>query len=122
MTDTPETHYTRSADGTELAYQVSGNGPLQLVFDYASAVPIGLLSEDPGFARVRRRLDSFSRTLWFDGRGIGTSEGDPPDAIPGGIFDSDITAPLDAVGFQRPAMVGAGTSGPTAIHFAATHP
>ena len=71
MTDTPETHYARSADGTNLAYQVSGDGPLELVFYIASGVPIDLLSEDPGFIRVRRRLDSFSRALWFDGRGSG---------------------------------------------------
>jgi hypothetical protein len=60
VTDAPETRYTRSADGTNLAYQVSGDGPLELVFDCASAVPIDLLLEDPGFVRVRRRLDSFS--------------------------------------------------------------
>jgi hypothetical protein len=33
VTDAPETHYTRSADGTNLAYQVSGDGPLDLVFN-----------------------------------------------------------------------------------------
>jgi class 3 adenylate cyclase len=122
VTDTPETRYTRSADGTNLAYQVSGDGALELLFYYATAVPIGLLSEDPGFVRVRRRLDSFSRTLWFDARGTGTSEGDPRDAIPGGIFDADVTALLDAGGFQRPAMVVVGILGPTAIHFAVAHP
>jgi hypothetical protein len=68
VTDTPETRYTRSADGTNLAYQVSGDGPLELVFDHASAVPMDALSEDSGFVRVRRRLGTFSRTLWFDAR------------------------------------------------------
>jgi hypothetical protein len=68
VTDTPETHYTRSADGTNLAYQVSGEGPLELVFVHSGAIPIDLLSEDPGFVRVRRRLGTFSRTLWFDAR------------------------------------------------------
>jgi hypothetical protein len=47
MTDAPETRYARSADGTHLAYQVSGDGPLDLVFDNASGVPTDLLSEDP---------------------------------------------------------------------------
>jgi hypothetical protein len=46
MTDAPVTHYTRSADGTNLAYQVSGEGPLDLVFLIGSAIPIDLLSED----------------------------------------------------------------------------
>jgi hypothetical protein len=48
MTDAPETHYTRSADGTNLAYQVSGDGPLDLVFLASTGIPIDLLSEDPG--------------------------------------------------------------------------
>jgi class 3 adenylate cyclase len=122
VTDTPETHYTRTADGTNLAYQMSGDGPLQVVFNYASGLPIDVLSEDPGFVRARRRLESFSRTLWFDARGQGASEGDPQDAIPGEIFDSDLVALLDAVGFEQPAMVGGGTFGPTTIHFAVTHP
>jgi class 3 adenylate cyclase len=121
VTDTPETHYTRSADGTNLAYQVSGEGPLQLVF-VPPVIPVDLQSEDPGIVRVRRRLDSFSRTLWFDLRGMGASEGDFNDALAKEVFDADLIAVLDAVGFQRPAMVGSGVSGPTAIHFAVTHP
>jgi class 3 adenylate cyclase/pimeloyl-ACP methyl ester carboxylesterase len=122
VTDAPETHYTRSADKTNLAYQVSGDGPLELVFNYASGVPIDALSEDPGFVRVRRRLGTFSRTLWFDARGQGASEGDRRDSIPGDIYDSDLTALLDAVGFERPAMIGGSLRGPTAIRFAVTHP
>jgi class 3 adenylate cyclase len=121
VTDTPETHYTRSADGTNLAYQVSGNGPVQLVF-LPPTVPVDLLSEDPGFVRVRRRLDSFSRTLWFDLRGMGASEGDCKDALAKEVFDADLIALLDAVGFERPTVVGDGVPGPTAIRFAVTQP
>jgi hypothetical protein len=62
VTDAPETHYARSADGTNLAYQVSGDGPSELIFRNAGGMAIDLLSEEPGFVRVRRRLDSFSRT------------------------------------------------------------
>jgi class 3 adenylate cyclase len=122
VTNVPETRYTRSADGTNLAYQVSGDGPLELVFEIASGVPIDLLSEDPGFIRLRRRLESFSRTLWFDPRGVGASEGDPRDFLAGDIFDSDLIALLGAAGFDRPAIVGGGIFGPAAIHFAVTHP
>jgi class 3 adenylate cyclase len=121
VTDAPETHYTRSADGTNLAYQVSGDGPLELVFLHGTGIPIDLLSEDPGFVRLRRRLDSFSRTLWWDRRGFGASEGDARDALPGEIFDGDFAAVLDAVGFDRPALVAEGTSGGRAIHFSTTH-
>jgi class 3 adenylate cyclase len=122
VTDTPVTRYTRSADGTNLAYQVSGDGPLDLVFHNASAVPIDLLSEDPGLVRLRRRLNSFTRSLWFDPRGRGASEGDAWDQLPGEIFDGDMVALLDTVGFERPAMVGGSVRGPAAIHFAATRP
>jgi pimeloyl-ACP methyl ester carboxylesterase len=120
MTDVPETHYTHSADGTTLAYQVSGVGPLDLVFLHG-VVPIDLLSEDPGFIRIRRRLDSFSRTVCFDCRGRGASDGDPWDSGPGEISDADLTAVLAAVGFQRPALVATAASGGRAIHFSATH-
>jgi class 3 adenylate cyclase len=120
VVDAPETRYTRSADGTNLAYQVSGDGPLDVVF-VPSPVPIDLLSEDPGFIRFRRRLETFSRTVWFDARGMGASEGDPLDNLVGEITDGDRTAVLDAVGFERPALVG-WDPGRFEIRFAATHP
>jgi class 3 adenylate cyclase/pimeloyl-ACP methyl ester carboxylesterase len=121
VTDAPETYYARSADGTNLAYQVSGDGPLELVFLFGG-IPIDLLSEDPGYVRFRKRLTAFSRTVWFDGRGWGASEGDLRGHLAGDIFDADLTAVLDAVGFERPALVGAGEAGGIAIHFSATHP
>jgi pimeloyl-ACP methyl ester carboxylesterase len=116
-----ETHYTRSTDGTNLAYQVSGDGPLDLVFHNTTGVPIDLLLEDPGFVRLRRRLDAFSRTVWFDARGIGASEGDTSDYLGGGIFDADLTAVLDAAGSERSALVAEGASGGSAIRFSANH-
>jgi class 3 adenylate cyclase len=121
VTEVPETHYTRSADGTTLAYQMSGDGPLDLVFLHGGA-SIDLLSEDPGFVRVRKRLGIFSHTVWFDRRGWGASEGDPREALAGEMFDADLTAVLDAVSFERPALVAEGPSGGRAIHFSATHP
>ena len=85
VANVPETHYTRSADGTNLAYQVSGDGPLELVFVPDSGMPTDLLSEDPGFNLLRGRLATFSRTVWFDARGLGASEGDPSDNLVGDI-------------------------------------
>jgi class 3 adenylate cyclase len=122
MTDAPETRYTRSADGTNLAYQVSGDGPLDLMYLRGIAVPIDLLSEDPGFVRFRRRLGSFSRTVWFDARGTGASEGDPPFADAKTTHQADLSAVLDAVGFERPALVADGASGVAAVHFSASYP
>jgi class 3 adenylate cyclase len=122
VTDTPETRYTRSADGTNLAYQVSGEGPLDLMYLRGIAVPIDLLSEDPGFVRFRRRLGSFSRSVWYDARGTGASEGDPPFADARETHQTDLSAVLDAVGFERPAMVADGASGVAAVNFSASYP
>jgi class 3 adenylate cyclase len=121
VTDVPETRYVRSADGTNLAYQVSGNGPVQLAF-LNRILPIDLLADDPGFVRVRKRLGTFSTTVWFEARGMGASEGDPWDNLAGETFDADLTAVLDAAGFERPALVAEDASGGRAIHFSATHP
>jgi len=122
MTGAPETRYTRSADGTNLAHQVSGEGPLDLVFVHSGAIPIDLLAEDPGFLRLRKRLETFSRTVWFDGRGSGASEGDPRDSLPGEISDADLAAVLGTVGFARPALVSLDVSAGRAIHFSVTQP
>src|SRR5215469_10215615 len=111
-----ETFYTRSADGTNLAYQVSGDGPVDLVFAPAPH-PVDLLSDDPGFVRLRRRIETFSRTVWFDARGMGASEGDPRAAMSGDVSDADFSAVLDTVGFQRPALVAA-EQGQPQLHFA----
>jgi class 3 adenylate cyclase len=122
VTDAPETRYTRSADGTNLAYQVCGNGPIDLVFVHGIAIPIDLLSEDPGFVRLRKRLSMFSRTVWFDRRGRGASEGDARDFLVEEIFDADLIAVLDAVGFKQVTMVGACLSVSEPTHFLLTYP
>ena len=113
--------YTRSTDGTNLAYQMSGVGPLDVVFLHV-AYPIDLLSDDPGFVRLRKRLGTFSRTVWSDARGLGASEGDFRDAQRPAIFDADLAAVLDAVGFERPALVAEGWPGLKAVRFSVAHP
>jgi len=114
------TRYIRSADGTNLAYQVSGGGPLDLVFLPGNGIPLDPLSEEPGFIRLRKRLDTFSRTLWFESRGMGASEGDPRDSAAKG--DADLTAVLDAVGVQRAALVAENGCGVAGIRFLVAHP
>jgi hypothetical protein len=53
---------------------------------------------------------------------VGASEGDPHDSLAGEISDADFLAVLDAVGFERPALVACDSSGGRAIHFTATLP
>jgi class 3 adenylate cyclase len=120
VTASPETRYTRSADGVNIAYQVSGDGPLDLLFLHV-AYPTELLVEDPGFLRLRKRLDGFSRNVWFDTRGNGASEGDFRDGQHREVSDADILAVLGAVGFERAALVAEGTPS-SAIWFSLDHP
>jgi class 3 adenylate cyclase len=120
VADLSETRYTRSADGTNLAYQVSGAGPLEMVLMLGGG-PIDLSAEEPGLVRLRKRLTGFSRTVWFDERGRGASEGDPRDAISEEVFAADLTTVLDAVGFERPVLVMGGEGAGLAIHFAVNH-
>jgi class 3 adenylate cyclase len=121
MTQAPETHYTRSADGTNLAYQMSGDGTFDVVFLHGG-VPMDPLWDDPGFVRFARRMNNFSRTLWCDMRGWGASEGDPRDGHIGEISDADLIAVLDAVGFERAVFVAEGGNAGGPIHFSVTHP
>lgn len=75
-----------------------------------------------GRFKNRGQLGIFSRCVWFDARGNGASEGDFQDAQRQEIFDADLIAVLDAVGFERPAVVAEGWPGLSAIRFSVTHP
>jgi class 3 adenylate cyclase len=122
VSDVPETHYARSADGISLAYHVSGDGPLDLLFAPGSPVPIDLLWDDPGFIRVSNRLGTFTRTVWLEPRGFGASEGDPLDSVVGTVSRADLAAVRDAAGCQQVALLGWGVHGGRAIEFSVTHP
>jgi class 3 adenylate cyclase len=123
VTSIPETLYARSADGSSLAYQVSGEGPLDLVFFGGEAMPVDLLWDDPVFLRLNKRLGSFSRTVWAESRGAGASEGVFGAALVGEGSDADVLAVLDvAVGSGPVALVGWGAPGGRTIQFSVTHP
>jgi class 3 adenylate cyclase len=122
VADVPETRIARSSDGTGLAYNLVGEGPLDVVFLAGGAVPVELLWDDPGFQRIAKRLASFSRTIWMDPRGWGASEGDPRDAYVETVSDADLVAVLQTVGADQAALVAWSFTGASAIHFTATHP
>ena len=118
MTTVPDVSYARSGD-VAIAYQVVGEGPVDLVF-----VPffgnIRWAWELPAFARFLERLASFSRLILFDKRGTGLS--DRPRTLTLETQMDDIRAVLDAVGSERAALLGASQGGQLCALFAATYP
>src|SRR5437868_4367314 len=101
----PETRYVRSG-GLHLAYQVVGDGPVNLLFASEWWFHLDAQWEDPLVARFLRRLSSFSRLLLFDRRGFGLS--DPlPTADPPTVEEAmrDALVLMDAVGFDHAAVM-----------------
>ena len=116
----PPTHYAKSGD-TSIAYQVVGDGPIDVVLVLGFATHLELQWEGAPFARFCERLGNFSRLIIFDKRGTGLS--DPVTEVP--TLETridDVRAVMDAVGSERAAMLGVSEGGPMSITFAATHP
>src|SRR2546421_3905206 len=116
----PETHYAKSGD-VSIAYQVVGDGSLDLVLVPGFVSHLDLDWDDPRHARFLRRLASFSRLIRFDKRGTGLSD------RPGGLPDletrmGDVRAVMDAAGSERAALFGYSEGGPMCGLFAATYP
>lgn len=122
MTGIPETKYVQAGGGVKLAYQVSGQGSLKVLFIPGAGIPIDLFWDDPGFLRVGRRLDRFAQTVWFEVRGAGASEGIVSESPAPETFDADVIAVLNAVGYERVALVGTTIAGQAALPFAVAHP
>jgi class 3 adenylate cyclase len=118
----PVTGYASSADGVRVAYQVFGDGPVDLVFLPGLSVPIDLLWDEPGFVRLARRMRGFSRTVWCETRGLGASGGEVFDSFVEETAEADLMAVLGAVGCEQVVLFGTNASGPPAIRLAATHP
>ncbi len=117
-----ETRYARSGD-VNIAYQVVGDGPLDLVYVPGWVSNIELMWEYPRSAHFLRRLTAFSRLVLFDKRGTGLSDRVPNDRLP--TLEQrmdDVRAVLDAVGSERAALLGHSEGGNMCVLFAATEP
>jgi pimeloyl-ACP methyl ester carboxylesterase len=116
----PETKYAISGD-INIAYQVIGNGPRDLILVPGWMSNIEVFWEEPAVARFLRRLASFSRLILFDKRGTGLSDrlGDVPDLE---TRMDDVRAVMDAVGSERAALCGYSEGGVMCALFAATYP
>lgn len=116
----PVTRYAKSGD-IHIAYQVFGEGPIDLVFVPGFVSHIENYWDEPSFARWLRRLGSFSRVIMFDKRGTGLS--DQVNELPG--MDQrmdDVRAVMDVVGIERAVIFGISEGGSLATLFAASHP
>ena len=119
---TPETRYARSGR-LNIAYQVVGDGPRDLVFIPGWVSHVEFAWELPPLARFLDRLASFSRLIVFDKRGTGLSDRVPDADLPG--LDErmdDLRAVMDATGSERTALFGFSEGGNLAMTFAAAHP
>ena len=115
-----ETRYAKSGD-VHIAYQVIGNGPLDLVVVRGFVSHVELQWADPRPASLMTRLASFCRLIVFDKRGTGLS--DRVGSIP--TLEErmdDVRAVTDAVGSDRVALLGMSEGGPMCALFAATYP
>jgi pimeloyl-ACP methyl ester carboxylesterase/class 3 adenylate cyclase len=119
---TPETRYARSGD-VNIAYQVVGHAPLDLVFVMGWVSHLEYFWAEPSFAQFLMRLASFSRLILFDKRGTGLSDRVPVTELP--TLEQrmdDVRAVMDAVGSERAALCGVSEGGPMCSLFAATYP
>ncbi len=117
-----QTRYARSGN-LNIAYQVLGEGPIDLVYVPGWVSHVEETWEIPSLARFVDRLASFSRLILFDKRGTGMSDRVALDALP--TLEErmdDVRAVMDAVGSERAALFGFSEGGNMSILFAATYP
>jgi pimeloyl-ACP methyl ester carboxylesterase len=116
------TRYARSGD-VSIAYQVVGDGPLDLVFVPGWISNVEAAWEEPGYRRFLDRLASFSRLILFDKRGTGLSDRVAVDQLPSlEQRMDDVRAVMDAAGSRRAAILAVSEGGGMALLFAATYP
>jgi len=119
VTDLPETRYADTANG-QVAYQIIGDGPLDLLVFHPPICPVDLLWDEPMLVRFLERLSTFSRSIWFDPRGRGASDPLPHDEDRFEESSSDdMLGVLDHLGLKQVAVLGLETP---AFLFAASHP
>ncbi|MEO8240921.1 MAG: alpha/beta fold hydrolase [bacterium] len=116
------TRYAKSGAGL-IAYQVMGQGSLDLVLICGFPSNIEILAEDPGYGHLLQRLARFCRVIVFDPRGSGLSDRVDPARTPDqAVRVDDILAVMDATGCGRAAVLGASDGAAQALLFAARHP
>ena len=116
----PETKYALSGE-ISIAYQVVGEGELDLVIAFPFVSHLDLVWENPKQTHFINRLASFARVILFDRRGVGLS--DPAGGAP--TLEErmdDVRAVMDAAGSERAALLGMSEGATMCMLFAATYP
>jgi pimeloyl-ACP methyl ester carboxylesterase/DNA-binding winged helix-turn-helix (wHTH) protein len=116
----PETHYARSGD-VNIAYQVVGSGPRDLVFIMGWVSHLDYFWAEPSFARFLHRLSTFSRLILIDKRGTGLSDRVAELPTLEQRMD-DVRAVMEQVGSRYATLMGVSEGGPMCALFAATYP
>lgn len=116
----PETRYAKKGE-ISIAYQVVGDGPIDLVFSSGIVSNLALMWSDPEANAMFRRIATFTRLIMFDKPGTGMSDpvAGPPTAEQ---RVEDIVAVMDAVGVEHAVIAGYSEGGTPAMLFAATYP
>lgn len=111
------TRYAKCGD-MDIAYQVLGEGPIDLLLLTGAVIPIDCMDDEPSMARFQRRLSAFGRLLRFDGLGIGLSDRGSPSAPPTLEQRAQAAvAVLDAVGSERAAVLAMFLDSPGVSHW-----
>ena len=118
----PDTRYAVTDDGVHIAYQVIGDGPVDIVFAHSFVTHIELYWELPSFERLVRSLSSFARVILFDKRGVGLSDRLASVLPTLEARMDDLRAVLDAAGSERALLFGTSDGGAITTLFAATYP
>jgi len=116
------TRYAKSGD-VDIAYQVLGEGPIDLLLFTGLLIPIECMDEEPSMARFQRRLATFGRLIRFDQRGVGLSDRGSPSAAPTGEqWVQDALSVLAAAGSERSVVLAPFLAAGEGIALAATYP
>jgi class 3 adenylate cyclase/pimeloyl-ACP methyl ester carboxylesterase len=118
----PQTRYVTVGDA-DVAYQVLGTGPHDLLMCYGLGSHVEFNTLVPSIAAFFDRLSSLFRLIVFDRRGTGASDGLPRNSVPTlEEWTEDMAAVLDAAGSERAALFASLDTGPIAILYTAMHP
>jgi class 3 adenylate cyclase len=117
----PETRYAETADGVYIAYQVSGEGPVDVVWQFDFVGNVDVVWESPIFGPWFRGIAAFARLILHDRRGTGLSSRNvsPPNLE---TRVADLLVVLDSVGSERPVLGGVGEGGASNVLLAASSP